>query len=127
MPLTAYRYDGSRPLTVKDLPTGAGDMAREKKALVKKTEKNMAQAALLQEKLFAAGREGLIIALQARDAAGKDSLIKKVFGKLNPAALEVPRPAPRPAVRKCGSPLPAPPRRGSCPKGPEARRKFSGP
>ena len=29
------------------------------------------------------------IALQARDAAGKDSLIKKVFSGLNPAALEV--------------------------------------
>ena len=30
-----------------------------------------------------------MIALQARDAAGKDSLVKKVFSGLNPAALEV--------------------------------------
>ena len=49
----------------------------------------MAACELLQEKLYAAGTEGLVIAIQARDAAGKDSLIKKVFGKLNPAALEV--------------------------------------
>ena len=38
---------------------------------------------------MAAGEEGLIIAIQARDAAGKDSLIKKVFSGLNPAGLEV--------------------------------------
>ena len=89
MPLTDYRYDGSMPLSVKELPTGAGAHKKEKKALILKTARNMEQAALLQEKLFAAGREGLIVAIQARDAAGKDSLIRKVFGLLNPAALQV--------------------------------------
>ena len=89
MPLKEYLYDGSRALEIKSLSTDAGDRAQDKKSLVKKTEKNMAQAALLQEKLYAAGREGLVIALQARDAAGKDSLVRKVFGLLNPAALQV--------------------------------------
>ena len=89
MPLTEYRCDGSKPLTVKDLPTSAGVLSKKKKSLVRKTAENMEKAALLQEKLFAAGREGLVIAIQARDAAGKDSLIRKVFGLLNPAALQV--------------------------------------
>ncbi|MBQ2952810.1 MAG: polyphosphate kinase 2 family protein [Clostridia bacterium] len=89
MPLKEYRYDGVRPLTVKGLATDAGELAGEKKALVKKTARNMEQAALLQEKLYAAGQEGLVIAIQARDAAGKDSLVRKVFGLLNPAALQV--------------------------------------
>ena len=89
MSLNTYRYDGSRAMAVRELPTGAGEAAKDKKSLVKQTEKNMEQAAILQEKLFAEGREGLVIAIQARDAAGKDSLIKKVFGQLNPAALEV--------------------------------------
>lgn len=89
MPIREYRYAGERKITVKDLPTGAGDRADEKKTLVKKTQKNMEQAAILQEKLYAAGREGLVIAIQARDAAGKDSLVRKVFGLLNPAALQV--------------------------------------
>ena len=89
MPLTDYRCDGRKPLIVKDLPTSAGSLGKKKKSLVKKTSENMMQAALLQEKLYAAGREGLIIAIQARDAAGKDSLIRKVFGLLNPAALQV--------------------------------------
>ena len=89
MSLNTYRYDGSRAMAVRELPTGAGEAAKDKKSLVKQTEKNMEQAAVLQEKLFAEGREGLVIAIQARDAAGKDSLVKKVFGLLNPAALEV--------------------------------------
>ena len=89
MSLKDYRYDGARQLDMKDLCTDAGAQAGDKKALVKKTARNMEQAAILQEKLYAAGREGLIVAIQARDAAGKDSLVRKVFGLLNPAALQV--------------------------------------
>lgn len=84
-----YRFDGSRSVSLKDMPTGAGDAKACKAELVQKTQENIARAAALQEKLYATGQEGLIIALQARDAAGKDSLIKKVFSGLNPAALEV--------------------------------------
>ena len=83
-----YRFDGSNKLSIKEMPTCAEPSAR-KKDIIKRTEENMLQCALLQEKLYAEGKEGLVIAIQARDAAGKDSLIKKVFGKLNPAALEV--------------------------------------
>lgn len=83
-----YRFDGSRKLSVKEMPTCAEPSAK-KKELARLTEENLEKCALLQEKLYAAGTEGLVIAIQARDAAGKDSLIKKVFGRLNPAALEV--------------------------------------
>ena len=83
-----YRYDGRTKLSLKALSTVAEPFAR-KKDMALLTEENLARCAVLQEKLYASGTEGLVIAIQARDAAGKDSLIKKVFGKLNPAALEV--------------------------------------
>ena len=89
MALRDYCFDGDRKLVLKDMPTGAGDQKENKDALVKKTRDNMAQAAELQEKMYASKTEGLVFALQARDAAGKDSLIKKVFGQLNPAALKI--------------------------------------
>ncbi|QDP84894.1 polyphosphate kinase 2 family protein [Chryseobacterium sp. SNU WT5] len=38
----------------------------------------------LQEKLYADGSKSVLIVLQAMDAAGKDSLIKHVFGGVNP-------------------------------------------
>ena len=88
MNVKEYRFDGREKLCLKEAPTCAEPSAK-KKALAALTEENMAKCAVLQEKLYASGTEGLVIAIQARDAAGKDSLVKKVFGKLNPAALEV--------------------------------------
>ena len=89
MPLEDYRFDGKKKLSLHRFPTDAGDEREQKAELEKKTKANLERAAELQEMLYAAGQEGLVIAIQARDAAGKDSLIKKVFSRLNPAALEV--------------------------------------
>ncbi|MGN0778665.1 MAG: PPK2 family polyphosphate kinase [Aristaeellaceae bacterium] len=83
------RYDGSRKLNLHAAPTGAEGQRERKQELEEKTAENIARACQWQEKLMAEGREGLIIAIQARDAAGKDSLIKKVFSGLNPAGLQV--------------------------------------
>ncbi len=87
--LKEYRFDGDRKLVLPDMPTDAGGQKNRKAELIRKTAENIALACELQEKLYASGEEGLVIAIQARDAAGKDSLIKKVFSGLNPAALEV--------------------------------------
>ncbi len=89
MSLKSFRFDGSRKLNLKDFDTGAGEARNHKAELVAKTAENLREVAILQEKLYAAGQEGLIVAIQARDAAGKDSLIKHVFSGLNPAALEI--------------------------------------
>lgn len=89
MSLKDYRFDGSHKLSLKQMSTDAAGAPGKKSELTAKTQENIQRAALLQEKLYAAGQEALVIAIQARDAAGKDSLIKKVFSGLNPAALEV--------------------------------------
>jgi len=89
MSLKNYRFDGSHKLNLKEMSTDATGAPGKKSELIAKTLENIQRAALLQEKLYAAGQEALVIAIQARDAAGKDSLIKKVFSGLNPAALEV--------------------------------------
>lgn len=43
----------------------------------------------LQEKLYSDGSKSILIVLQAMDAAGKDSLIKHVFGGVNPQGCSV--------------------------------------
>jgi PPK2 family polyphosphate:nucleotide phosphotransferase len=43
----------------------------------------------LQERLYSDGSKSLLIVLQAMDAAGKDSLIKHVFGGVNPQGCTV--------------------------------------
>ena len=42
-----------------------------------------------QEKLYADNHYGLLIVLQAMDAAGKDGIVKHVFARLNPAGVHV--------------------------------------
>lgn len=45
--------------------------------------------ATLQEKLYAQGAQALLVVLQAMDAGGKDSTIKKVFNSVNPQGVYV--------------------------------------
>lgn len=61
-------------------------------------EKETAQAELaevmdelagLQARLFAEGRQALLVVLQAMDAAGKDGTIRTIFTGLNPAGVHV--------------------------------------
>lgn len=89
MSIKPYRFDGEKKLRLQEQPTGAGEHKQQKAELKEKTAENLRKAALLAEKLYAAGAEGLVIAIQARDAAGKDSLVKHVFSALNPQAMEV--------------------------------------
>ncbi len=43
----------------------------------------------LQELMYAQGKHALLVVLQAMDAGGKDSTIRKVFGPLNPQGVRV--------------------------------------
>lgn len=52
-------------------------------------EENLKRADDLQERLYAEGRQSLLVVLQAMDAGGKDSTIRKVFGPLNPQGVRV--------------------------------------
>jgi PPK2 family polyphosphate:nucleotide phosphotransferase len=55
----------------------------------KEEAKLEAKLADLQEKLYAQGMQSLLVVLQAMDAGGKDSTIKKVFDSVNPQGTRV--------------------------------------
>jgi PPK2 family polyphosphate:nucleotide phosphotransferase len=52
-------------------------------------ERGIARLANLQEKLYAQDRWGILLILQAMDAAGKDSTIKHVMSGVNPQGCDV--------------------------------------
>lgn len=56
------------------------------KAAEVKLEERLAE---LQEKLYAQSTQSLLVVLQAMDAGGKDSTIKKVFDNVNPQGVSV--------------------------------------
>ncbi len=87
--LDSYRFDGSRKLSLKKLPTNSKKDGVDKEKILARTEKNQEKIFALQDKLYAEGKEGLLIILQARDAAGKDSTIRHVMGGVNPQGVQV--------------------------------------
>lgn len=53
------------------------------------TEKQLDRLEKLQRLLYADGRFAVLIVLQGRDASGKDGVIKKVIGAVNPMGCEI--------------------------------------
>ena len=92
MGLRDYCFDGKRKLELKELPAGAweeGLSKKDKARCIADTQKNLACIASLQDKLYAACKEGIVVILQAMDAAGKDSPIKHVMRGVNPQGVDV--------------------------------------
>ncbi len=84
-----YRFDGSQHCDLEKLDTSIEKDRERKERCLTQTRENLAKMAQVQDALFADGREGLIVVLQAMDAAGKDSIIKHVMTGLNPQGVVV--------------------------------------
>ena len=89
MSIKDYRVDGSKKMKLADFPTDSRQDKVDKQEILKKTEANLLEISQLQDRLYADGREGLIIILQAIDAAGKDSTVKHVMSGVNPQGVDV--------------------------------------
>ena len=89
MGLKSYCFDGSKKLNLSKLPTDSRKDNVDKDEIKALTEKNLEKMAALQDRFYADGREGLIIVLQALDAAGKDSTVKHVMSGMNPQGIHV--------------------------------------
>ena len=89
MKLEDFRYDGTGKFKIADYPTSAKMDKKLKEEYTELTRQNTLKMAELQEKLYADGREGVVIMLQAMDAAGKDSTIKHVMSGVNPQGVSV--------------------------------------
>lgn len=61
----------------------------KKKDAVEQTKQNLERLHALQEMLYAQGKHGLLIVLQAMDAGGKDGAIEHVMGAFNPQGVIV--------------------------------------
>ena len=89
MSLKDYRFDGEEKLELRGMNTGAKKDGVDKEDILRRTEKNLGRIEALQDKLYADGRESVLILLQAMDAAGKDSTVKHVMGCVNPQGIDV--------------------------------------
>jgi len=83
-----YRVAPDREVRLADFPT-RDDQGIDRKRGKKQHKKNIRRLEGLQEKLFAEGRQSLLIVLQAMDTGGKDSTLRKLTARLNPQGCEV--------------------------------------
>ena len=89
MNIEKFAYYGDKKIKINDVPTSSKPYDVEKERIIDETEKMKPQIEDLQEKLYAEAKEGLIIIIQAIDAAGKDSTIKHVMSGVNPQGVSV--------------------------------------
>ena len=65
---------------------GPEDKSKEK--ILQKTEELVLKIGELQHKLYAEGKQSLLVILQGMDASGKDGTIKTVFADCNPSGID---------------------------------------
>jgi PPK2 family polyphosphate:nucleotide phosphotransferase len=89
MSYSALIAPGSKVKLSKYDPNYHGKYTKGSPEVPKKLATDLGQMCQLQEKLYAEGRQGLLIVLQGMDGAGKDGTISHVMSGLNPQACDV--------------------------------------
>ncbi len=89
MKLGDCMFEGKGTFKVADYPTSAKMDKARKAEYQQLTADNVLKMSELQDRLYAHGVEGVVIMLQAMDAAGKDSTIKHVMSGVNPQGVSV--------------------------------------
>ena len=89
MDIKKYRVKPNKKVDLEKFSTKKDDSYSKKEVKEEILPQNLKKMFEFQEKLYAENKKGILVVLQAMDAAGKDSLVKKVFTALNPAGCKV--------------------------------------
>ena len=83
-----YRYTKDN-FDIKKAPTWVADSVPQLKEIRKTIGKNVKRIKSAQKMMYAQRKYGMLIVLQAMDAAGKDSMISHMFAGVNPVGFQV--------------------------------------
>lgn len=89
MDIRDFTVTGEKNLKLERFPTSLKIDSARRPEYERTLADNKARIEALQDRLYAEGRESLIVILQAMDAAGKDSTIRHVLGGVNPTGIDV--------------------------------------
>ena len=88
MDLKKYEFNGEKKFEIKHFATADTGGYTDKTETETPMRDDIELMKVYQDKLFAEGKEGILIIFQAMDAAGKDGAIKHVFSGLNPQGVD---------------------------------------
>ncbi len=89
MEIQDFLVEEGQTVRLADRPTDYKGELTKKKVTEELMPKVIEEMQGLQERLAADNHYGLLVVMQAMDAAGKDGTIKHVFAQLNPAGVQV--------------------------------------
>jgi len=84
MSIAKYRYTEKDSFDIKTTKTNDKGEFTSREEAIEEFVENLKEINLLQQRLYAERKEGVIFVFQAMDAAGKDGCIRTVFGTLTP-------------------------------------------
>jgi PPK2 family polyphosphate:nucleotide phosphotransferase len=84
-----FRFDGNNKFRIKDFETKQEGNFKDRAEAEERRDDHIMELQGLQDKLYAEGKEGVLIIFQAMDAAGKDGAVKYVMSGINPAGVIV--------------------------------------
>ena len=88
MDITQLCYNGQERLNIEAAEASCGAKA-DRQQSEKVLSDNLKEISEQIDRLYAAQREGLLVIFQAMDAGGKDGVIRRVFGPMNPLGVRV--------------------------------------
>lgn len=89
MDFKKYKVTPNKKVDLEKFSTKKDDSFSKKEVTEEILPQNLKKLFDYQEKLYAENKRAILVVLQAMDAAGKDSLVKKVFTALNPSGCKV--------------------------------------
>ena len=89
MNIKDFRFDGSKKFKINDFETKQEGNFKDRAEAEERRDDHIMDLQGLQERLYAEGKEGVLIIFQAMDAAGKDGAVKYVMSGVNPAGISV--------------------------------------
>lgn len=87
MDLSRFRIDENQSVSLAHRSTEYHETERTREEMLKQLDKNIEEIQEHQQRLMSQEREGLIFALQALDAAGKDEAERYLFSRLSSQGL----------------------------------------
>ena len=90
METSKYRLTGKKNISLKDFdPDETSQYKGDKKKAKEELTKIVAEISQLQEKLYAEGKQKLLIIIQTTDTGGKDGTIRAIFSGVNPQGVKI--------------------------------------
>lgn len=84
-----FRFDGKKKFLIADNPTQITNFYTDEADHARQLDDLAARMDQAQNRMHADGHYGLLVVLQAMDAAGKDSSIRRIFKGVNPSRFQI--------------------------------------